>query len=108
MRLTLDLDNTKLSKTEGKAILLKITFPRSFVRYRLSSKGRGGHVEMFADISEEESYNIRRIMGDHDMRIHYDLMRGKRDNPMFPTQVLFDFKIVDGKIMRASEWIKVS
>lgn len=105
MRITLDLDNTKLKVAEGKAKLLKIAFPKSRIMYRVSSLGKGCHVLMYCDgISEAEMYNIRILMGDHNMRIHYDLSRGNNGNPMLPKQVLFGFKVRGGKIHRVSDW----
>lgn len=110
MRLTLDLDNLNISKVESKAKLLKIAFPKSKIQYRISSSGKGGHVELFDNINEideELMYNIRRLLGDHDLRINIDLSRGKRNNPNLPKQVLFDFKIKNGIEYRASNWQEV-
>jgi hypothetical protein len=110
MRVTFDLDNIKEHKAEGKAKLLKIAFPLSKVMYRMSSSGKGCHITLYDDfneINELYMYNIRRLFGDHDLRIKYDLSRGKRDNPMLPLQVLFDFKVVDGETMRATKWKEI-
>lgn len=105
MRVTLDLDNTKLKVAEGKAILLKIAYPKARVMYRVSSLGNGCHILMYSnEITEVEMYNIRRLMGDHDKRIGIDMSRGNNGNPMLPKQVLFGFKIKDGKLYRVSEW----
>lgn len=109
MRITLDLDDMKEQKIKGKAVLLKIAYPCSPTRYRVSSKGKGGHVELLnAPVSEELMYNIRFLFGDHDKRIAIDYSRGRNGNPMLPQQVLFDLKIVDGEIKRAGDWIYVS
>lgn len=104
-RVTLDLDSTKIKVAEGKAKLLKIAYIKARVMYRVSSLGKGCHILMYSDeITEAEMYNIRRLMGDHDMRIHYDLSRGNNGNPSLPKQVLFSHKIVDGIVKRAGEW----
>lgn len=108
MRVTIDLDDTKQEKLKMKADLLKMSYPESDVRYRVSSGGCGGHIEMYSsEIDESLMYNIRCLLGDHDKRLHIDLSRGNNDNPMLPKQVLFDFKIVKGEIKRAGEWIYV-
>ena len=105
MRITFDLDNMKDEVVMGKAFLLKVAFPNSIVRYRRSSSGEGGHIEIFdVDISEEAMYDIRYLFGDHYRRICIDASRGTGDKPMLPKQVLFDFKIVKGEIKRAGIW----
>lgn len=109
MRITLDIDKKKDGVVRGKAVLLKTAFPDCVVRYRRSSSGKGGHIEvMNSSISVEEAYNIRYILGDHDKRIHIDASRSVEGNLKLPQQVLFDFKIIDGKIKRAGDWIYVS
>ena len=108
MRLTLDLDNTRDEVVRGKAVLLKVAFPDSTVRYRRSSSGKGGHIEiMNADVCEDEMYRIRSLFGDHNKRISIDVSRHVEGNVRLPQQVLFDFKIVDGKIKRAGDWVYV-
>lgn len=110
MRVTLDLDKMRIERVRGKAVLLKRTFPYAEVRYRTSSSGNGGHVEMYERyglVDLETSYNIRRLLGDHDARIRIDLMRGKNDNPMLPLQVLFDYKVIDGIKKEAGKWCYV-
>lgn len=105
MRITFDLDDTKDEVVKGKAIILKTAFPDSTVRYRRSSSGIGGHIEVIGvDISEKEMYNIRSLIGDHDRRIAIDASRGINGNVKMPQQVLFDFKIVNGEIKRSGEW----
>lgn len=107
MRVTLDLDNVKLEKAEGKAILLKKAYPKALVRYRISSSGKGCHVELVdyvGYLNEEMSYNIRRLMGDHEARTRIDLSRGRNGNIMLPTQVLFNMKVKDGEKFRAGAW----
>lgn len=109
MRITLDLDHMKESKVKGKAILLKRLFPCSVVRYRVSSSGKGGHVEVLnAPVDEEEMYRLRKMFGDHDLRIAIDLSRYKLGKFKLPKQVLFDFKIKDGVKCYASEWKEVN
>lgn len=109
MRITLDLDNMKEKIIRGKAILLKIAFPECRVRHRISSSGNGGHVEVFgADVDEYLMYNIRMLFGDHIKRVMIDASRGKDGRFMLPQQVLFDFKIKDGKILRAGEWKEIT
>lgn len=108
MRITLDLDNTKENIIRGKAILLKIAFPDSRVRYRVSSSGTGGHVDVFgANVNKDTMYNIRVLFGDHERRTMIDASRGVNGRFMLPQQVLFDFKIKDGKVLRAGEWKEV-
>lgn len=108
MRITLDLDNMKEKKIRGKSILLKIAFPFTYTRYRISSKGKGGHVEVLnAPVDEELMYNIRFLFGDHLRRIAIDWSRGRNGKPMLPRQVLFDFKIVDGIKKYAGGWTYV-
>lgn len=109
MRITLDLDHTNEDTIRGKAVLLKRAFPQSKVRYRISSSGEGGHVEVLdAPVGEEEMYMIRRLFGDHDLRIAIDLSRYKLGKYKLPMQVLFDFKIKDGVVLRAGQWKEVS
>jgi len=109
MRITFDLDDIKDCKVRGKALLLKIAFPNSVVRYRRSSSGKGGHIEVIgASVDEKEMYSIRKFIGDHDKRIAIDVSRHVNGNIRLPQQVLFDFKIVDGKIKRAGDWKYVS
>lgn len=108
MRITFDLDNMKEDVVRGKAILLKTAFPECIVRYRVSSSGEGGHIELFgADIREEEMYSIRNLFGDHHKRTMIDASRGRNGKVMLPQQVLFDFKIKKGEIKRAGEWKNV-
>ncbi len=108
MRITFDLDNMKKDVVRGKAILLKKAFPECRVRYRRSSSGNGGHIEILdVQVSEKEMYNIRNIIGDHNKRIAIDVSRHIEGNIRLPQQVLFDFKIVDGKIKRAGTWCYV-
>ncbi len=105
MRITFDLDKSKENKIKGKAVLLKMAFPFSDVRYRISSSGNGGHIEIInVNVSEKDMYNIRHLFGDHDRRIAIDASRGVSGNTKLPQQVLFDFKIVKGEIKRAGKW----
>ena len=109
MRITFDLDDTREDVVRGKAVLLKIAFSDSTVRCRRSSSGNGGHIEVFGvSVTEKEIYNIRYLIGDHNKRIAIDASRGVNGNIRLPQQVLFDFKIVDGQIKRAGEWIYVN
>lgn len=107
-RITFDIDNSNEDVYKGKAVLLKFMFPKSIVRYRTSSSGNGGHIEVFgADVSESEMYNIRYLLGDHLKRLSIDVSRHLPGGVRFPQQVLFDRKIINGVDMRASPWIEV-
>lgn len=65
---------------------------------RISSSGEGVHIKATYHnaLTDRQSLNIRRALGDDNQRIHYDETRPQAK----PSQILFDYK--NGK--RAGEW----
>lgn len=104
--LTLDLDSMSESKIRKKAELIKLMFPASNVKYRVSSGGNGGHVlaNNIGNIPFEEIVGCRILLGDDHRRIAKDV---NRRNHGLITQVLFDRKIKDGVVHNSSKWTEV-
>lgn len=100
MRLTLDLDNMSEKRVRAKAVMCKLMFPDSEVKYRMSSSGKGGHVVVHdCGMEWEEICWTRLWLGDHARRISMDCQRKGRN---YPIQVLFSAK--SGKKQKAGEW----
>lgn len=94
MRITIDLDNPSILEIQQTWHQLS---RHGEVDGRLSSSGSGCHLRVFAgDMSKSENLKLRRIYGDDEKRIEYDMERRHK-----PFQVLFDRK--NGET--AGEWI---
>jgi pyruvate formate-lyase activating enzyme-like uncharacterized protein len=99
--LSLDLDGVSEKIMCGKLGILRVLFPDETILSRKSASGEGYHILVYTDMRYEDEIQYRRLLGDDEMRIMFDLNRHVSG---IPEQVLFDEKIRNGKVMRSEHW----
>lgn len=99
IRITADLDNTKVSIARARAYIIsaflirQFNYPVSDVLVRKSSSGKGCHVILWIDtndtklLTKSRIFYIRELLGDDYKRVKLDRLR------KFPEQRLFKKKI---------------
>ena len=94
---TIDLDRP--SRLQITAVWYNLRYSRPMsLEGRLSSSGEGVHIRAtyHKPLTDRQSLNVRRALGDDHQRIHYDETRPEAK----PSQILFDTK--NGKT--AGQW----
>lgn len=94
---TIDLDRP--SRLQITAVWYNLLYSRPMsLEGRLSSSGEGVHIRAtyHKPLTDRQSLNVRRALGDDHQRIHYDETRPEAK----PSQILFDTK--NGKT--AGQW----
>ena len=94
---TIDLDRP--SRLQITAVWYNLRYSRPMsLEGRISSSGEGVHIRAtyHTPLTDRQSLNIRRALGDDHQRIHYDETRPEAK----PSQILFDIK----RGRAAGEW----